>query len=121
MLGDKTVYQKCMKESARVGYASPVWKWAHVKGLKESWLTIRVDKDQGSSRKGLFLYDSFRIPCLNLHLSLILRDPAPFWVGQGEFLPLISYGKISIFCHCRELENFKIFIGYNIKSYNETS
>ena len=25
------------------------------------------------------------------------------------------------FCHFRKLENFKIFIGYDIKSYNESS
>ena len=26
-----------------------------------------------------------------------------------------------MFCHFRKLENFKIFIGYHIKSYNESS
>ena len=37
----KTVYQKYIKTSARVGYAPPVWKRAQVQGLKESRLTIR--------------------------------------------------------------------------------
>ena len=43
----KTVYQKYIKASARVGYAPPVWKRAQVQGLKESRLTIRGDEDQG--------------------------------------------------------------------------
>ena len=34
----KTVYQKIYKTSARVGYASPVWKRDQFKGLKESCL-----------------------------------------------------------------------------------
>ena len=34
MLGDKTVYQKYTKTSARVGYALNVWKWAQVQGLR---------------------------------------------------------------------------------------
>ena len=42
-------------------------------------------------------------------------------IEKKAFLPLWDYGKISVFCHFRKLENFKIFIGYNIKSYNETS
>ena len=37
------------------------------------------------------------------------------------FLPLWDYGKSSMFCHFRKLENLKIFIGNNNKSYNETS
>ena len=47
MQGDKTVYQKYIKTSARVGYAPPVWKRAHVQGVKESRLTIRGDEDRG--------------------------------------------------------------------------
>ena len=42
-------------------------------------------------------------------------------IAKKAFLPLWHYGKNSLFCHFRKLENFKIFIGYNIKSYNETS
>ena len=34
------VYQKYVKTSARVGYASPVWKRTQVQGLKKSRLTI---------------------------------------------------------------------------------
>ena len=33
----------------------------------------------------------------------------------------LHYGKNSMFFHSRKLENFKIFIGYDIKSYNESS
>ena len=40
----KTVYQKYIKTSARVGYAPPVWKRAHVQGLKESRITIKWDE-----------------------------------------------------------------------------
>ena len=43
----KTVYQEYIKTSARVGYAPPVLKRAHVKELKESRLTIRGEEDQG--------------------------------------------------------------------------
>ena len=42
-------------------------------------------------------------------------------IAKKVFLPIWNYGKISMFCDFRKLENFKIFIGYNIKSYNETS
>ena len=43
----KTVYHKYIKPSARVGYATHVWKRAQVHRLKESRLTIRGDEDQG--------------------------------------------------------------------------
>ena len=43
-----------------------------------------------------------------------------YYCEKGIF-PLWNYDKISMFCHFRKLENFKIFIGDNIKSYNETS
>ena len=33
MQGDKTVYQKYIKTSARVGYAPPDWKRAEVQGV----------------------------------------------------------------------------------------
>ena len=42
-------------------------------------------------------------------------------IAKKVFLPIWHYGKNSMFCHFRKLENFKIFIGYNIKSHNETS
>ena len=42
-------------------------------------------------------------------------------IAKKVFLPIWHYGKNSLFCHFRKLENFKIFIGYNIKSHNETS
>ena len=41
----KTVYQKHIQTSARVGYTPPVWKQAQVKGLQESRLTIGGDED----------------------------------------------------------------------------
>ena len=42
-------------------------------------------------------------------------------IAKKVFLSIWHYGKNSMFCHFRKLENFKIFIGYNIKSHNETS
>ena len=42
-------------------------------------------------------------------------------IAKKVFLPLWHYGKNSMFCYFRKLENFKIFIGYDIKSYNESS
>ena len=42
-------------------------------------------------------------------------------IAKKVFLPVLHYGKNSMFCHFRKCENLKIFIGYNIKSYNETS
>ena len=41
MYGDKTVSQKYMQSSARVGHDLSVLKQAHVKCLKESRLTTR--------------------------------------------------------------------------------
>ena len=47
----KTVYRKkkhlYIKTSARVGYASPVWKRTQVQGLEMSRLTIGGNVDQG--------------------------------------------------------------------------
>ena len=50
-----------MKTSARLGYASPVWKRAQVQGLKESRRTIKGDQefcfsDQSIYMQGLFIY-----------------------------------------------------------------
>ena len=47
----KSVYQKYIKTSARVGYAQPVWKRVQVQELKDSRLKIRADEDRdfGSS------------------------------------------------------------------------
>ena len=42
----KTLYQKFIKISARVGYTPPAWKRAQVQGLKESRQTIRGDDVQ---------------------------------------------------------------------------
>ena len=42
-------------------------------------------------------------------------------IAKKVFLPLWHYGKNSMFCHFRKLEICKIFIGYHIKSNNETS
>ena len=42
-------------------------------------------------------------------------------IAKKVFLPVLHYGKNSMFCRIRKCENFKIFIGYNIKSYNENS
>ena len=42
-------------------------------------------------------------------------------IAKKVFLPLWDYGKSSMFCHFRKLENLKILIGNNIKGYNETS
>ena len=73
--------------------------------------------------KGAFFFSSVR--------QLYIRDFIfEIWIenilqkniiAKKVFLPLWDCGKISIFCNFRKLENFKIFIGYNIKSYNETS
>ena len=35
--------------------------------------------------------------------------------------PLWDYGKSSMFCSFRKLDNLKLCIGNNIKGYNETS
>ena len=43
----KTVHQKYIKTSTRVGYAPPVWKRVQVQGLMESRLTIKGDEIQG--------------------------------------------------------------------------
>ena len=43
----KTVYQKYIKTSARVGYAPPICKRDQVQGLKESRITLRGDGNQG--------------------------------------------------------------------------
>ena len=45
------MYQKYIKTSAIVGYASTVWKWAWVQVLKESRLTIRGNENQGLNEK----------------------------------------------------------------------
>ena len=42
-------------------------------------------------------------------------------IAEKVFLSHWDCEKSSMFCHFRKLENFKIFIGYNIKSYIETS
>ena len=42
-------------------------------------------------------------------------------IAKKVFLPIWHYGKNSMFCHFRKFDNFKIFIGYNIKIHNETS
>ena len=42
-------------------------------------------------------------------------------IAKKVFLSISYYGKSSMFCHFRKLENLKIFIGNNIKGYNETS
>ena len=43
----KTVYEKYIKTSTRVGYAPSVLKRAQVQGLTGSRLTIRGEEDQG--------------------------------------------------------------------------
>ena len=40
--------------------------------------------------------------------------------AKKVFLSVWDYGKSSMFCHFRKLENPKIFIGDNKKGYNET-
>ena len=48
------VYQKYIKISSRVGYAPPIWKRAKVKGLKESWITIRGTRIKAMSPLRVF-------------------------------------------------------------------
>ena len=68
----KSVYQKYISTSARVGYAPPFWKRAQVQGLKESRLTIRGDIYRIKWLCGILsLYNVIRCQCSSIVLIAI--------------------------------------------------